>query len=186
MMLFELLTKKLAAVWEGWVKAAHLFLSENEIGNINSMLPKPQMVFPLWWLQRMKTESQWALWALQIKSLKCYSFQMKAEDREWEKSCWNMVLKIIQSISLQSMNKTILQKAFTSIWALRFIKERSWTNREIHIRYCIWKESEYFRFYELPLKEKRGTPCNRHQSLANPLGAERLRYKWLCFAAWGL
>ena len=115
------LIDRLLEIWEGSVKAAHLFLSEQGIEAIKPYVPQALRTVP----HLVVAENAHG----------CPAAFMGAAGRTLGKGFWNMGSKPIPFGSWPLTSKTRWPGASMSAWAFRFIKEPGRMNRGTLIRF---------------------------------------------------
>lgn len=76
------LVDQLVKIWESSVKATHLFLLDDEICNIKKYVPQAIMGVPVLIVAEDEKGMLVGFMGVADKMLKCYLFQMKAENKE--------------------------------------------------------------------------------------------------------
>ena len=124
-------------VWEGSVKATHLFLSDREIRNIKEYVPQALKGVGHLVLAEDEAGCPKAFMGIEDGSLEMLFVAAEEREKDWENVCSDMGLKTMPLNGWLLMNRTPRQKDSMNIWVFVFIKGQNWMNREILIRFYI-------------------------------------------------
>ena len=124
----------LLEVWEGSVKATHLFLSDREIKNIKEYVPQALKSVEHLVIAEDEAGCPKAFMGIEDGSLE----MLFVAPEERGKGLGKRLLRYGMPLNgWLLMNRTPRQKDSMNIWVFVFIKGQNWMNREILIRFYI-------------------------------------------------
>lgn len=83
------LLRQLLDVWERSVTATHLFLSGNEIRQIQEYVPQALRGVPIWWSRRTARAARPPLWGSRTARWKCCFLPRRNAAKAWADACCN-------------------------------------------------------------------------------------------------